>query len=77
MIAGGSLGILLILAGAFLYFRDRQRPPQVAEGSGFDSPEEVMDAILALDDLHRAGKIADEPYRKRRDDLKEILKEIR
>lgn len=77
MIAGGSLGILLILAGAFLYFRDRQRLPQVAEGSGFDSPEEVMDAILALDDLHRAGKIADDPYRKRREDLKDILKEIR
>ena len=77
MIAGASLGILLILAGAFLYFRDRKRLPQVPEGSGFDSPEEVMDAILALDDLHRAGKIQDQPYRKRRDDLKEILRQIR
>jgi mono/diheme cytochrome c family protein len=74
MIAGGSLGLLLILAGAVLYFRDRKRVPQVPEGSGFDSPEEVMDAILALDDLRRAGKISDEAYHKRRADLKEILR---
>ena len=74
MLAGGSLGLLLILAGAVLYFRDRKRGPQVAEGAGFDSPEEVMDAILALDDLHRAGKISDEAYRKRREDLKAILR---
>ncbi len=76
MIAGGSLGIILILAGVFLYFRDRKRMPQVAEGAGYDSAEEAMDAILALDDLHRAGKIGDEAYQKRRDDLKESLRKL-
>ena len=50
--------------------------PQAAGEAGFDSPDEVMDAILALDDLHRAGKITDEAYQARRADLKGILKDI-
>jgi hypothetical protein len=33
-----------------------------------------MDAIIALDDLHRAGKIPDEAYQQRRGELKEALK---
>jgi len=36
----------------------------------------VMDAIIALDDLHRAKKIPDEAYQARRAELKEQLKEI-
>lgn len=76
MIGGGSLGVLLIAAGIFLYIRDRRRMPRHRDETGFESSEEVMDAILALDDLHRAGKITDEAYQKRRHDLKEILKEI-
>jgi hypothetical protein len=35
-----------------------------------------MDAILALDDLHRAGKINEEAYQGRRAELKEILKKM-
>ena len=68
MIGGGGLGILLIAAGVFLYFRDRRRMPQqpLRTNPVSSSAEEVMDAILALDDLHRAGKIADEAYQKRR-----------
>ncbi len=38
------------------------------------SSEAVIDAIIALDDLHRAKKISDEAYQKRRAELKEILK---
>jgi hypothetical protein len=76
MIGGGSLGLLLIAVGTFLYFRDKRRRPQPAGGSGFDSTDEVMDAILALDDLHRAGKIGDQAYQKRRADLKQALKEL-
>ena len=77
MIAGGSLGIALIAAGVLLFFRDRRRKPVQANESGFASANEVMDAILALDDLHRAGKIGDDAYQTRRNDLKTILKEIR
>ena len=71
-------GIALILAGAWMYLRDRnraeERPGDQAEGNEFDSSEDVIDAIIALDDLHRAQKISDEAYQKRRGELKEILK---
>ena len=40
----------------------------------FDDPESLMDAIIAVDDLHRAGKLSDEAYQKRRDELKSVLK---
>ena len=61
----------------FLYFRDRRRAPKPQRNElGFNSADEVMDAILALDDLHRAGKIRDDAYQTRRTDLKTILKEM-
>ena len=42
----------------------------------FETAEEVMDAIIALDDLHRAKKIPDDAYQKRREELKSRLKEL-
>ena len=45
------------------------------EEDEFESAEDVMDAVIALDDLHRAKKISDAAYQKRRAELKEILKE--
>ena len=83
LIALGAVGIALILAGAWLYLRDRKREDDEGddEESGqeggsaeFDSAEEVMDAIIALDDQHRAKKISEETYQKRRAELKDILK---
>jgi hypothetical protein len=81
LIGVGALGVALILAGAWLYLRDRDRDAydfEAAddEGDGFESSEEVMDAIIALDDLHRAGKIPDEAYQARRAELKEKLKDL-
>ncbi len=76
MIAGAVLGIALIIAGVLLFLRDRKRPVMQTSETGFASADEVMDAILALDDLHRAGKIGDEAYHKRREDLKGTLREM-
>ena len=74
------MGIALILAGAWMYLRDRHREEEGTSdqetGNEFESAEDVMDAIIALDDLHRARKISDEAYQKRRAELKEILKEM-
>jgi mono/diheme cytochrome c family protein len=80
LIGVGVLGITLILAGVFIYLRDRKK--QTEEGdedeedddAQFDDTESIMDAIIALDELHRAGKIADEAYKKRRSELTETLK---
>jgi mono/diheme cytochrome c family protein len=76
LIGAGLLGLALIVAGGWMYLRDRKQNEEVVdeEEHEFDSSEDVLDAIVALDDLHRAGKISDEAYQKRRTELKEILK---
>jgi hypothetical protein len=76
LIGAGVLGFAFILAGAWLYMRDRREIDEQAEDDQeeFESSEDVLDAIVALDDLHRAKKITSEAYQKRRAELKEILK---
>ncbi len=84
LIGAGVLGVVLILAGVWLYWRDRNRSVEEdeeetvedeAEEDEFETREDVLDAIVALDDLYRAGKINEEAYRKRREELKAKLKE--
>lgn len=72
----GGFGLALILLGGWLYFRERGLPDSEEDEpeNEFETSEEVMDAILALDDLHRAGKLGDAVYQARRAELKEILK---
>ncbi len=76
LIGGAFLGAALIAVGLFLYVRERRRQPAAPDEAEFATADEVMDAILALDDLHQAGKIADKPYKIRRNELKETLKEL-
>ena len=80
LIGAGGLGLLLIVAGAWMYLRDRNRVDEDEEDEEaeeeFESSEDVMDAIIALDDLYRAKKISEEAYQKRRAELKEVLKEM-
>lgn len=76
LIGAGIVGLVLIAAGAWLYLRDRKGVEEADEDDEeeFESPEDVLDAIVALDDLHRDKKISDEAYQKRRAELKDILK---
>ena len=81
LIGVGAAGIALILAGVWMYLRERKRDPKNDEketeeqgDAEFDSAEEVMDAIIAIDDQYRAKKIKDDAYQKRRAELKDILK---
>ena len=76
MIGIGAFGVALILAGVWMFWRDRKREEEVdeEEDDEFEDPESLMDAIIALDDLHRAGKIPDEAYQQRRSELKDALK---
>jgi hypothetical protein len=78
LIGVGAFGVVLILAGIWLFMRDRKRVVEVVdeeeEDDEFDDPDSLMDAIIALDDLHRAGKLSDEAYQKRREELKIALK---
>jgi mono/diheme cytochrome c family protein len=76
LLGAGALGLALILGGGWMYLRNRgeEGAGEREEGDEFESADEVIDAILALDDLHRARSISDEAYRKRRAELKGILK---
>ena len=79
LIGAGALGIALIIAGAWLYMGDRYRTKEDADSDNdddeFETPEDVMDAIIALDDLKNAKKIPNEAYQKRRAALKERLRQ--
>ncbi len=77
LIGVGALGIVLILLGAWLFIRDRKKVDDNEddnEDDDMDDSESIMDAILALDDLHRAGKLSDAAYKQRREELKNALK---
>jgi mono/diheme cytochrome c family protein len=80
LIGVGALGLALILVGVWLYLRDRNRVSDEDEteetDDEFESREELLDAIIALDDLRRAGKIEEDSYQKRRAELKERLKNL-
>lgn len=78
-----ALGAVLVVAGAWLFTRNRRfLPPARPEGSvpnadlALDSREAVMDAILALDDLYQEGKLPEDAYLERRDVLKARLREL-
>jgi hypothetical protein len=81
LIGAGVFGVVLILAGVWMFLRDRDKVDEDdfedgEEADEFETSEEVMDAIIALDDLHRAKKIPDEAYQLRREELKARLKEL-
>jgi len=75
LIGAGALGAALLFVGLWMVRQDRQKN-QTTENpaNDFDSAEEVMDAILALDDLHGKKRIPEKAYQKRRKELKEILR---
>ena len=82
LIGAGAFGVVLILAGVWMFLRDRNKLDDDDFEDGeedeneFETADEVMDAIIALDDLHRAKKIPDEAYQARREELKARLKEL-
>ncbi len=72
----GVFGLVLLGVGYWLY---RTQPGVAARRSVPSAPEsaeELMDAILALDDLHKEGKLSSKAYRQRRAELKARLKNL-
>lgn len=70
------LGITLIAAGIFFWRRTRQEdtePPGKAARQG-NHAEDLMDAIIALDELYKVGELSEEEYGQRRAKLKERLR---
>jgi hypothetical protein len=80
----GALGLVLVVAGVLFYRRSQNRV-DVMEDSGVEeneeeaaveTPESLMDAILALDDLYQDGQLPEEAYHRRRAELKERLRKL-
>jgi mono/diheme cytochrome c family protein len=75
LIGAAALGLALVAAGLWMYRQDERREDtDEEEGDEFESAEDAMDAIIALDDLYGRKKIGEKAYQKRRAVLKEILK---
>jgi hypothetical protein len=77
LIGIGALGITFIIAGAWLYWRGGKPdkdPFDDDEDDEYGDTNSILDAIVAIDDLHREGKLSDEAYKKRRAELKNSLK---
>lgn len=77
----GALGVVLILVGGWLYWRDRQQAnaadEDIEDETEAETPEatdDLLDAIVALDDQFKAGKIPETAYQERRAELKAKLK---
>lgn len=76
VIGGAALVVVLIGAGYWLL---RKRKPKFAIADDKDlasqeTVEDLMDAIIALDDRYKAGDLPEEAYLSRRDELKERLR---
>jgi hypothetical protein len=79
-----AVGLLLIALGVFLFLRDRKlrkeeelKEENISEqDSQLGDRDGIMDAIIALDDQYKTGDISNEAYEKRRDELKERLKNL-
>ena len=73
----GGLALVLALGGAaWFILRQRKGTEPVdpyQESLTHETPEDVMDAIIALDDLYQAGKLPKEAYQQRRAELKDRL----
>jgi mono/diheme cytochrome c family protein len=79
----GAFGLVLILAGIWLYRRQNSLDED-EEGEGEEEEEDeeyeneesqdnLIDAIIALDDLYKSGELPQEAYQQRRAVLKERL----
>ena len=82
-----AFGFALIVAGVWLYQRSRTsngeraediEPPTAIAGDTpeTESAETLMDAIIALDDLHKEGELPEDAYLKRRAELKARLRKV-
>ena len=83
IIGVGLFGVALLLAGLYL-FRQRRVAEAAEDYDEIDLPlpaseedaDGLMDAIIALDDLYRTGKLPVDAYQARRAELKEKLSKL-
>ncbi len=77
LIGLGVFGGLLFLTGITLYFRNQRPLESSARNSGLeDDREDILDSIIALEDLFKSGEISEKAYQTKRQDLKDQLSKL-
>jgi hypothetical protein len=83
MIGLAALGVALAGVGIWLYRRGTLETapaaddaPLGARTAPLEDRDALLDAILALDDLYKEGKLAEEAYQQRRAELKDRLRQL-
>jgi mono/diheme cytochrome c family protein len=79
-----AFGVALIVTGLFFWRRSQIIDSYLLDDirdmeddyAVSDDSDDLMDAIIALDDLHQAGELPDDAYLRRRFELKERLKAL-
>lgn len=74
VIAG--LGVVLVALGVGMYFYTRTKSEPEPEPAYEENEENLMDAIISLDDSYKEGKLSEEAYRARRAELKTKLQRL-
>ena len=78
ILLGAGVLVLAVTGILYYYFRQKERSkPEAVEGeqSGQDR-DAIMDAIIALDDQYKSGKIGEDVYHQRRGELKDQLRKL-
>jgi mono/diheme cytochrome c family protein len=84
LIGLGALGVVLIVVGVWFFFKSRSVDEDGEEVQGLETesgdipqdPDSLMDAMIALDDLYKAGELPEEAYQQRRGELKAKLNRL-
>jgi hypothetical protein len=79
-----AFGVMLVGAGVYFWMRNRSIDDDLeisdegypADMPDIEDPDDLMDAIITLDDLFQAGEIPEEAYLTRRAELKKKLQEL-
>lgn len=79
-----AFGLTFVIVGLYLWQRNRNETDddwydddaERIEDSLVESADELMDAIIALDDLYQSGELGEDAYRRRRSELKARLKDV-
>lgn len=70
----GAVGVLLLVSGIWLFIQNRRKDRRIEEDSHpGESREEILDSLIALEDLYQGGDISGEKYQEKRKQLKNKL----